>query len=120
MESLRETLAEKEETVNSIKRNKNTVNSITVTDQVNLLIGSYGLEEESIARVLAEDLGDQKSLGYFRLLANEHGGPRLYEALSITKLAARDGKIDRKKVHYFLGILRKWGLKTKFRENSRA
>ena len=115
MEALADALKERKETVNSKKSNSKTVNSLTVSDQVKDLISSYGLEEEGVARALAEGLGDPQSLGYFRLLANEHGGQKMLEALSFTRLAANEGVIRKKKAVYFLGILRKWGLKTKFK-----
>ncbi|MEX0616647.1 MAG: hypothetical protein WD231_02405 [Candidatus Woykebacteria bacterium] len=120
MESLKETLKGKEETVNSLKRNSNTVNSITVTDQVNHLVSSFGLEEESVAKVLAQGLSDERSLGYYRLLANNYDPQKLYEALSFTKLAATEGRLVRKRAIYFQGILKRWGYQTKFKEGQDA
>lgn len=109
-------------TVNSNKDITNTVNSNTVkeefreletktNDYLNEVFGNY----DYIADKLARELDDMKSLQYFKLLAKNNDTHKLLEALSYTKLADNEGKIKTKKVTYFNGIIKNWGMKTKFR-----
>ncbi len=113
-------LEEEQLTVNSNKY-LNTVNSNTVKeehqeqeDKTNNYLNEISGEPNYIADKLARELDDTKSFRYYQLLALNNDIPRLLEALSYTKMANNEGKIRIKKPVYFIGILKKWGLKTKF------
>jgi len=99
-------------TVNS----SDTDNSITVTDKIEKLLAEERITPEGIAKVLSEELDDKKSERYYILLATENSQAKLFEALSFTKDADRRGIIRRNKAVYFMAILKRWGLKTKFRK----
>lgn len=104
--------------VNSRNKNSNktTVNSSTVYDQIESLLEEHNIKPEGVAIQLSEMLEDKDSVSYFELLIKEHGPAKLLEAAHITKDAATSGKIKTKKSIYFIGILKRWGLKTKFRK----
>lgn len=103
------------ETVNSNNSNIKTVNSYS--SKVEKLLEEIGGNPEGIALSLAEKLDDNKSLIYYKLLAVNINSKKLFEALSITLDAERREKIRYTKPIYFIGILKKWGLQTKWREN---
>ena len=112
-------------TVNSNKDITNTVNSNTVKeeyreleDKTNNYLNEICGEPNYVADKLARELEDTKSYRYYQLLATNNDIPKLLEALSYTKLAGHEGKIRIKKPVYFIGILKKWGLKTKFGGNA--
>ena len=102
-------------TVNSNKKYISTVNSNTVTEKFKKFIEDNRLEAENIAQILADNLNDKKSHAYYLILAKENRGDRLLEALSYVRDASRRNKIRTTKPIYFLGILKKWKFKTKFR-----
>lgn len=110
-------------TVNSHKDVNNTVNSIPVKEGYGELdkktddfLTELSDNPEYIANKLAEELDDLKSKYYFLLLAKNNNPQRLFEALSFTLAAAREGKIRTKKAIYFIYILRNWGIQTTFRK----
>lgn len=103
-------------TVNS----KDTDNSITVTDKIEKIIEEAHLKPEGIGKILSEGLGDKKSERYYILLATENPQGKLFEALSITKDADRRRLIRINKAVYFMAILKRWGLKTKFKKASKG
>ena len=110
-----------EKTVNSIKKDSSTVNSrtdncLTVTDKIEKLLEDARISPEGIGKALSEGLDDLKSERYYIILATENPQARLFEALSITKDADRRGVIRTNKAIYFLAILRRWKLKTKFKK----
>ena len=102
-------------TVNSYKNNISTVNSKTLAEKIDDLLEEEKTTPEGIAKVLSEQLDDIKSESYYIILANENRQGRLFEALSITKDAYNRGIIKTNKAVYFQGILKRWGLKTKFK-----
>lgn len=95
----------------------NTVNSDTVSDKEdsvgNLLLQNV-YEPEAAAKELAKNLDDEDSFRYYLLLAKNNPIERLIEALSFVIEADTQGKIRTKKAIYFIGIIRRWGLVTKF------
>ena len=108
-------------TVNSNKDITNTVNSNTVKEEhreIEIKTNDYLNEicgnPNYIADKLARELDDTKSYRYYQLLALNNDIPKLLEALSYTKMASNEGKIRTKKAVYFNGIIKNWGLKTKF------
>lgn len=119
---LRKKEALDEKTVNSNKDISSTVNSNTVNssdktfeEKMEELVMEENLSNEEVAEKLAEALDDQKSMAWYRLLAKEHSHAKLFEALSIVKLARREGKLKLPMVLYFRGILKQWNYKLKFR-----
>lgn len=109
----------KESTVNGSNKYINTVDSNkTVNEQIDEFIEDLNLPPDYVASKLAEDLDDKASIGYYKILAKENNAGRLFEALSYVKEAATQGKIRTKKAIYFQGILRHWGIKTKFSKGS--
>lgn len=100
--------------VNSYKKNLPTVNSITVKDKISSFLEENEIQPEGVAVTLAEKLDDMKSKDYYILLAKENPPDVLLRALSFTLDADRRGKIRTKKAIYFIGILKRWGVKTKF------
>lgn len=114
-----------EDSLDSIKVNSNkeyidTVNSNsnTVTDKIEKILEEEGIKPEAVAQMLAEGLSDVKSLIYYLILAKESNPPKLLEALSIVKDAEFQNKIKTKnKPAYFIGILRNWGIKVKFKKS---
>lgn len=107
-------------TVNSTNKNINTVNSISYTNEelvkkICNLIEEENLQPEGIALRLAELLNDKRSLKYYILLAKEHSPGVLFDAAYIAKEKSELGELRTSSPIYFIGILRKKGLKTKFR-----
>ncbi len=100
-------------TVNS----SNTVNCLTVSEKIDLLIKEESITPEGVAMMLAEGLDDQKSEKYFLLLAKNNNPGVLLEALSYTKDAFNRGIIRTKKIHYFKAILRNKGITLKFKKS---
>lgn len=108
----------KQKTVNSNRINTYTVNSKTVNeDKINKLLEELRLTVGAVAEKLAKELGDTDSLNYYITLANNNHPGRLLEALSYVKDAEIRGKITTKKAIYFQGILRNWGIQTKFKKS---
>lgn len=126
MENIQKVIKNKKKalhTVNSNKNNKNTVNCNTVkqyrdidTEVEDLLKRLQG-KPEYIAKILAEKLDDQKSLAYFTLLAKNTSSKALFEALSYTLDADSRNKIRTTKAIYFMAILRRWKIPTKFKRS---
>ncbi len=100
-------------TVNSRKDNTNTVNSNPLKENFDRALTEFSGEPNYVADQLAQRLGDRKSFRYYQLLAGEHDTSKLLEALSITLDAYAQGKARFMPV-YFQGILRNWGMKTRF------
>jgi hypothetical protein len=107
----------KDKTPLTVNSNKyiSTVNSNTVIDKFEKFIRDNQFEPSDIAKTLAEKLEDQKSLDYYLILTKENPIGRLLEALSYVNDADQRKKIRTTKPIYFLAILRRWGLKTKFK-----
>lgn len=80
------------------------------------IIDAIGIEWGGVAQVLAAGLNDEHSLQYYKMLVQNTSNEVLMDALNLTETAAKEGKIKQKKVYYFLGILKKWGVQTKFKE----
>ncbi len=118
MEKVSNLLKEKKKhTVNVNKEYLPTVNSNkTVNEQIEDFLSRLNIKPDSLADIIATSLGDQKSIDYWKIMAKETPVGKLFEALSITKTAAREGKILSKKAVYFQGILRRWGFRTKFKK----
>lgn len=114
MKSINETIRDKQLTVNSYKRNKPTVNDYSISSIIGKTLKDANLTNETIAKELATQLEDPHSLRYYQLLANENRPEKLLEALSYVKYASSQGNIRTKKATYFMGILKKWGIQTKF------
>jgi hypothetical protein len=104
-------------TVNSNKDKLNTVNSNekTFNEELNDLIEKHKITPEGIAQKLSEDLDDPLSIDYYLTLAKNTEAGRLLEALSIVLDVARQNKIKTKKAIYFIWILNRWGIRTKFK-----
>lgn len=102
--------------VNSKDKSLYTVNSNTVSKKIDEFIEQLEITPEGVAQKLAEDLGDLDSSDYYTILAKSTQPGRLLEALSYVKEAEQRGRIKTKKAIYFQGILRKWGIRTKFKE----
>lgn len=118
MESIKKELIKRQNsyTVNSSNKHLNTDNSNTVEEEIEKLLREKDIKPEGIAMMLSGGLADPESLGYYHILCRENDSSKLLKALSLTKEADSQGKIRSKKAVYFLGILKKWGLKTKFKK----
>lgn len=108
-------------TVNDNKEDIDNVNSNTLEGKINKLLEEHNTKPEGVGIKLSEDLSDSKSVEYFTILvkANIEKLHILFEALAITKDADRRGVIRKTKAVYFIGILRKLGLKTKFKKDEK-
>lgn len=112
-------------TVNSKKEYIPTVNSMETVDssekatweQIEQLLADRDITPEGFAKLLADKLDDFESEAYYVLLAKNNSQGRLSQALHLTLEIAKEGKIRTKKAIYFIAILRRWGLRTKFKEN---
>ena len=120
MKTVKEVLEGK--TVHSYYKNEstavnsnNTDNSITVASKIKGILDQAGIKPEGVAKMLCEGLDDPKSERYYTILATENPSERLLEAMHLTKDASVRGIIKVSKAVYFQGILKKWGLKTKFK-----
>lgn len=67
--------------------------------------------------LLGEKLSDKKSIGYYLILAKANNPASLLKALHDTMDADSRGVIRRNKAIYFMGILRKLGIQTKFKKS---
>ena len=122
MEHIRKTLDESTVnrlTVNSNNKYTNSVNSISyknkdLVKKICDLIEEENLQPEGIAIRLAELLNDNHSLKYYILLVKEHNPGALFDAAYIAKEKFELGELRTSIPIYFIGILRKKGLKTKF------
>lgn len=102
-------------TVNSYKKDINTVNSIdTVNSKVETILEELQGKPKDVAQIIALKLNDGNSVLYYSILAKNIPLHKLFEALSFTVDAASRGKIRSKKAVYFQAILRNWGYLTKF------
>lgn len=120
MKSVGEIVKFKDLPVNSREINKSTVNSTDTYKKIVDFIDDLTYSSEDIAQTLASQLVDEKSLRFYQILAKENSHAKLLEALSYVKSADHQGAIKTKKVFYFLGILKHWGIKTKFKRSSRS
>ncbi len=102
--------------VNSRDKSLDTVNSITVSEEIEVLLKEKNVTPEGVAELLSELLDDKKSQSYYFILAKENNQGRLLEAAHITKDAHQRGLIRTTKPIYFQAILRRWGFKTKFKK----
>lgn len=124
MDSIAETLKsiKLQEPVNSISKDINpTVNSSTnkesnLSRKISALLEAEEGNIENLSMHIAEMLDDGKSLAYYRLLLENNKQHKVLEAAHITKQASQEGKIRTKKAIYFIGILRKWGFKIRFKK----
>jgi len=92
--------------VNNVNNVDNNNSNNVETSNVN--VGSKdGIDEtEYIARNLAVKLDDLKNLNYYRKCAREHKPEFLYECLSITMAAKKEGIIRKTPAKYFVGVLK--------------
>lgn len=110
------TVNSKEGYISSVN-SSTTVNSSLISEKLDEVIEDMGLEPQGIAQTIAEQLDDLKSLDYYNILVKENPVGRLWEAVSITKDMYLRGRIRTKKAIYFQAIIRRWGLKTKFKKD---
>jgi len=82
------------------------------------LLEKYGGETEGSSILLSEVLKDEKSIPYYTILVREHGAVKLLELAYQTKEMDEAGKIRTSRPVYFQGILRRLGMKTKFKKDS--
>lgn len=108
------------DTVNSKNKDlfTDTVNSDdnTLLKKISVFIQEQSIEPEGIALLISEMLGDKKSLSYYLLLVKEHNPSILLELAYQVKERNELGLINKGMPVYFIGILRKKGFKTRFRE----
>ncbi|PIS00210.1 MAG: hypothetical protein COT84_08840 [Chlamydiae bacterium CG10_big_fil_rev_8_21_14_0_10_35_9] len=123
MESIGEEIKKRQNSnssiVNSNKKYITTVNSnsdLSLEEEITSVFERHGVKPEGVAKMLAEGLDDTKSERYYLLLAKENNMPKLLEALHITKQAKQESKLRISMAVYFLGILKNWGFKTKFKK----
>ncbi|KKP63809.1 MAG: hypothetical protein UR61_C0063G0002 [candidate division WS6 bacterium GW2011_GWE1_34_7] len=90
----------------------------TVYKKLDSLLKEIPLEVDFVAGKLASELDDMKSIGLYKILAREYESALLFEYLSCTNKAFKDGKVWTSKAIYFLGILKKKGLRVRFRDNN--
>lgn len=120
MQSVKDTI--NSSTVNSKYKKTNTVNSINsyaspFEKELQELLEKHGTTNEGVATHLWENLNDKESKAHYLLLAKNTPTEKLMHALALTKEAERDGRITIKKAVYFQGILKNWGIRTKFRKS---
>ncbi len=101
-------------TVNSNKEYITTVNSL-YSSKVKKVLEELEGNPMGIALELADKLDDKESVDYYKILAMNSPVNKLFEALSFTLDAERRGRIRTKKAIYFQAILKKWGIKTKWK-----
>lgn len=119
---LKSTTVNSSKPVNSKDEYINTVNGIpleekSLEEKINDLLEESHGGTDYVAQMLADGLDDQKSLPYFRLLVKEHGSGKLLEVLHYIQDVARTKTIHNKPA-YFMAILKRKGLKTKFRREA--
>lgn len=107
-------------TVNSYsnKKHTETVHSNAfngLTKEIERIIEEHNGSKDGLASYIAEILSDEKSELYFLLLLKNNSPAKVVEAAHLTKEAASRGIIRTNKAIYFLGILRRWGFKTRFK-----
>jgi len=115
MEHIGKTIQLKKKTVNSKVKSLLTVNSNSTSAKIDQFLEELNLEPEYFAEELARKLGDIVSLTYYILLVKNSNQSILFKALSFTLDADRRGAIKTSKPIYFLAILKKWGIRTKFK-----
>lgn len=104
--------------VNSIDKSLDPVNSnncLTVTEKIKTLLDEEKITPEGVAKLISEMLDDKKSEPYYILLVKEHGAPRLLEIAYYVKDIAQTKEI-RNKALYFMAILKRQGIRTKFKK----
>ena len=92
------------------------VNKSTSTSNTSNYVSDKTESSKHIGKQLAEGLDAVDWLNYYVILAHENNHQRLMQALSITKEADEQGIIRIEKSVYFLAILKRWKLKTKFKK----
>ncbi len=98
-------------TSNTVNSNSNTTNTVNSIDEWLLRMETT---RDGIAYKLSEDLGDKKSLQYYKVLTHNHDPRKLLDALAIFRNAKANGVHIKFPPAYFQGILRNWGIQTKF------
>lgn len=78
-------------------------------ETINVNVNNKNREEKMkfIARDLATKLDDLKSLNYYLKIVKDHKPEFIYECLSITTLAYREGKIRKTPAKYFVGVIKR-------------
>lgn len=104
------TVNSKDESIPTVNSN----NSLTVEDKIQTLLDEENITPEGVAEMLADGLDDRRSIPYWVMLAKNSKQGILLEVLHYVKDVARTKEI-RNKPAYFLAILRKKGIKTKFK-----
>lgn len=96
----------------------NSNNSLTVEEKIDAILEEAQITPEGVALMLAEGLGDRRSLPYYMLLAKEHNPAILLEILHYVKSVSKEKTIQYKPA-YYMAILKRKGFKTKFREDNK-
>ena len=92
----------------------NSSNSLTVEEKIQAVLDEENIAPEGVAEMLADGLDDRKSLAYWLLLSKQTNQVLLLEVLHYVKDVAKTKQIHNKPA-YFLAILRRKGVKTKFK-----
>lgn len=110
---------------NKYKSNSNTVNSNNSSNTVSgkksfkeefdSLLEKYSIKPDGIAILLTELLDDAKSIDYYKILVRENPPAELLKWAHYTKELYEEGKIYRTKAIYFMSLIKKVGLRTKFK-----
>ncbi len=92
-----------------ITTNVNNVDELTTDDLLNLLGKRLSDQKDknlALAETLSEKLDDKKDLNYFKTIVKTYPESLLWECLSITLTAKREGKIKKAPAKYFVGVLK--------------
>lgn len=91
----------------------NNVSNVKTDKDVALdnLLALYGNKPQGIAKIIAEKLNDLNNLNFHIKTAKLNSPHILFEVLSITLEADREGKIKKSRAQYYIGVLKRKGIK---------
>jgi hypothetical protein len=92
-----------------------TANSKLIQKDIEVIIRKYQEDPEALAKYITDNTDDQKSFGYYTILAKNTNPTLIMQAIDSTIKASKRGLIRTTKAIYFMGILRKLKVKTKFK-----
>lgn len=111
-------------TVNSSEESLSTVNGEetvdgesekTVSKEIEEVLRKHNMEAEDVAMYLAGLLNDTASTDYYAILVNNNNPAKLLELGHYVRDLRNQGKIRVKPAIYFQAILKKMGIRTKFK-----
>lgn len=96
----------KEEVLNNVNNVDPSKNKL-----LNELLQTYEDKPKGVAEIIAGELDDLRNINFYIKVAKNNNLQLLFEALSITKEALKEGKIRTSGAKYYVGVLKRMHLR---------